>query len=546
MVLDEETRRQIERNRLEALKKLEERRKRLLEQEQNRQQQHQNINFINITSTSAAVSSLVPTMKRPAEPLDSSARHLPDNFLKPLPNFKSSKQDAQNITKPLSSSSNSSVYIRAIVQLSSPNTFTITATTSVQSICRHILSEVTFNRADNTYTVPLEKYNYILEKLSANERPQSHQQIPKSVLSVFEPGQVSQRRAAETSDYRIESIIGKDLYNSLFPYQRDGVKMAIARRGRIIFADEMGLGKSVQAIATAVYFRREWPLLILAPASMVASWHQQILRWLPEEVLPPSEVQVIYDGKVQSICGVVTILSYDLAVKLSDLIEARAFRIVIADECHALRNIETKRSKTLVPIISKAERTLLLSGTPALSRPIELFPQIQIINPKLFPKRHDFALRYCEAHKNYFGGWDMKGSSNLTELQAILENIIMIRRMKDQVLTELPPKIRRQRFLKLPTASKSFKMFQMQTAEYLSGLNSDALSDPAVLESIQKKAEFMALWKRTAEIKLDAMIEYVEDLLDADHKMLIFAHHTSILDGFATTFISKVRDSFYH
>ena len=56
----------------------------------------------------------------------------------------------------------------------------------------------------------------------------------------------------------------------------------------------------------------------------------------------------------------------------------------------------------------------------------------------------------------------------------------------------------------------------------------------------------MALWKRTAEIKLDAMIEYVEDLLDADHKMLIFAHHTSILDGFATTFISKVRDSFYH
>ena len=546
MVLDEETRRQIERNRLEALKKLEERRKRLLEQEQNRQQQHQNINFINITSTSAAVSSLVPTMKRPAEPLDSSARHLPDNFLKPLPNFKSSKQDAQNITKPLSSSSNSSVYIRAIVQLSSPNTFTITATTSVQSICRHILSEVTFNRADNTYTVPLEKYNYILEKLSANERPQSHQQIPKSVLSVFEPGQVAQRRAAETSDYRIESIIGKDLYNSLFPYQRDGVKMAIARRGRIIFADEMGLGKSVQAIATAVYFRREWPLLILAPASMVASWHQQILRWLPEEVLPPSEVQVIYDGKVQSICGVVTILSYDLAVKLSDLIEARAFRIVIADECHALRNIETKRSKTLVPIISKAERTLLLSGTPALSRPIELFPQIQIINPKLFPKRHDFALRYCEAHKNYFGGWDMKGSSNLTELQAILENIIMIRRMKDQVLTELPPKIRRQIFLKLPTASKSFKMFQMQTAEYLSGLNSDALSDPAVLESIQKKAEFMALWKRTAEIKLDAMIEYVEDLLDADHKMLIFAHHTSILDGFATTFISKVRDSFYH
>ena len=529
MELDEETRRRIENNRLEALKRLEARNKRL-EQEK----QHQNTT---VNTTSSAVSSLVPTLKRPAEPVFES-RQLPDSFLKPLPTFKASKQDSTS-----TACSNSNSYVRAIVQLTSSNTFTITATSSVQSICREIITEVTFNRVDNTYTVPLERYNFILEKLPVNERPQPHQQIPRSVLAAFDPGQMAQRRAAQSMDYRLETVIGADLYNSLFPYQREGVKMAIARRGKLIFADEMGLGKSIQAIATSVYFRREWPLLILAPASMVASWHQQLLRWLPEEVLPPSEIQVIYDGKVQSISGLVTILSYDLAVKLSDLIEARRFRIVIADECHALRNIETKRSKTLVPIIQKAERTLLLSGTPALSRPIELFPQIQVINPKLFPKRHDYALRYCEAHKNYFGGWDMRGSANLTELQVILENFVMIRRMKDQVLTELPPKIRRQIFLKLPTASKSYKMFQLQTAEYLSSMNSDDLSDPAVLESMQKKAEFMALWKRTAEIKLDAMIEYVEDLLDANHKMLIFAHHTSILDGFASNFINKVRKS---
>ena len=375
-----------------------------------------------------------------------------------------------------------------------------------------------------------------MENLTVGDRPQGHLLIPKTILAAFEPGQISQRSAALSLDYRIESVIGKDLYNSLFPYQREGVRMAVAKRGKLIIADEMGLGKSIQAIATALYFRREWPLLILAPASMVASWHQQILRWIPEETLPPANVQVIYDGKVQNLTGTVTILSYDLAVKLSELIQSRNFRVVIADECHALRNIETKRSKTLVPIISSAERALLLSGTPALSRPIELFPQIQIINPKLFPKRHDYALRYCEAHKNYFGGWDMRGSANLTELQIVLENCVMIRRMKDQVLTELPPKIRRQVFLKLPTATKNFKMFQLQTAEYLSSVD---LSAP--LESIQKKAEFMALWKRTADVKLEAMIEYVEDLLDANHKMLIFAHHTSIIDGFASHFLSKVK-----
>jgi SWI/SNF-related matrix-associated actin-dependent regulator of chromatin subfamily A-like protein 1 len=537
MVLDDETKRKIEENRLEALKRLEER-KRRLEQESSMKAERDNRNIYS-SSNSFCLSALIPTavaVKRLATSDEPRPRALPDSFLKPLPPTQKSAKTDQTA---LAANSNG---IRAFVQLTSPTTFSITAITPVQTICRQIIDEVTFNRVDNTYTVPLNRYNFILEKLAITERPQAHQQIPKSVLAAFEPGQLAQRKAALSADYQIESSIGKDLYQALFPYQREGVKMAIARRGRLIIADEMGLGKSIQAIATAVYFRREWPLLILAPASMVASWHQQLLRWIPEDILSPSDVQVIYDGKVKAIDGIVTILSYDLAVKLCDLLQKRGFMIIIADECHALRNIETKRSKTLIPIIGAAERALLLSGTPALSRPIELFPQIQAINPKLLPKRHDYALRYCDAHKNYFGGWDMRGSANLTELQVILENCVMIRRMKDQVLTELPPKIRRQVFLKLPTASKNFKMFQMQTAEYLNNLGMEDMDNPIALESVQKKAEFMALWKRTAEIKLEAMIEYVEDLLDANHKMLIFAHHTAILDGFASNFISKVTE----
>ena len=563
--LDEETRRKIEKNRLEALERLKERKRRL-------EQEHSTFNATNqpnnpiievernnisastsntkntlnnnkfVTTNNSSVSALIPTTSIVNRSLDDSItiqRTIPDTFSKPLPT-KFVKLEA---SVKLAGNSNS-IAVRVVTQLISSNTFSITATSSVQTICRKILTEVTFNRVDNTYTVPLGRYNFIVDALPVNEKPQIQQQIPKSILNAFENGQVAQRKTAMNMDYRIESVIGRELYNSLFPYQREGVKMAIARRGRLILADEMGLGKSIQAIATAVYFRREWPLLILAPASMVASWHQQLLRWISEEVLSPSEIQVIYDGKVRSIDGTVVILSYDLSVKLSDLIQNRGFRVIIADECHALRNIDTKRSKRLIPIISAAERALLLSGTPALSRPIELFPQIQAINPKLFPKRHDFALRYCDAHKSYYGGWDMRGSANLTELQIILENCVMIRRMKDQVLTELPPKIRRQVFLKLPTATKNYKMFQMQTTEYLSKLGCESLSDNseislAGLESMQKKAEFMALWKRTGEIKLDSMIEYVEDLLDSNHKMLIFAHHTSILDGFASNFISK-------
>jgi SWI/SNF-related matrix-associated actin-dependent regulator of chromatin subfamily A-like protein 1 len=529
MALDEETKRKIELNRLEALKRLEERKRRL--ENANPEQTNSHAQIAN-----------VPVIKRLQTMAPSN--HVNENAItKPIDTPSTTTTSSATSSTTPSSSSLSSTVIRPLAQLASCKSFTITGTNAVKRVCRGMISEVLYNQTDNTYTVPLDKYTTLMDKLVPSERPQGHQQIPKPVLTAFEPGQIHQRNAANAMDYKIEETIGSGLYNSLFPYQREGVRMAIARRGRLIIADEMGLGKSIQAIAIAAYFRREWPMLILAPASMVASWQQQIIRWLPESLLSPAEIQVIYDGKTKTLDGTVTILSYDLAVKFGDLIEKRKFGIVIADECHALRNIETKRSKTLVPLISAANRVLMLSGTPALSRPIELFPQIQVINAKLFPKRHDYALRYCDAHKQYFGGWDMRGSSNLTELQVVLENCVMIRRMKDQVLTELPPKIRRQVFLKIPSSSKNFKMFQLQTTEYLNniGMADDPEASLQALESIQKKAEFMALWKRTAEIKLDAMIEYVEDLLDANHKMLIFAHHTSIIDGFSSHFLSKVH-----
>lgn len=366
MSLDEETRKLIERNRLEALKRLEERKKRL-EQENSVNKSVLSSNTTVVQPNLGALSFFIPTSSAVKRTAKEQLTNLTNSFLKPLPHTSSFKQptttSTSNTDKPVKLSSNDSgCGVRALVQLTSPATFTITATSAVQVICRQIISEVTFDRMTNTYTVPLHRYNFILEKLAVTDRPQGHQQIPKSVLAAFESGQISQRSGAQAMDYRIETVIGKDLYNSLFPYQREGVRMCIARRGKLIIADEMGLGKSIQAIATALYFRREWPLLILAPASMVASWQQQLLRWIPEESLSPADVQVIYDGKVQSINGIVTILSYDLAVKLNEKIKNRNFRVIIADECHALRNIETKRSKTLLPIISSAERAYSSQG----------------------------------------------------------------------------------------------------------------------------------------------------------------------------------------
>ena len=76
-------------------------------------------------------------------------------------------------------------------------------------------------------------------------------------------------------------------------------------------------------------------------------------------------------------------------------------------------------------ISKSAKRMILLSGTPALSRPSELYSQICLVDPTLFPYFSDFGMRYCNGRKMSFGpgreGFDFSGSSNMHELKLIME-----------------------------------------------------------------------------------------------------------------------------
>lgn len=263
-------------------------------------------------------------------------------------------------------------------------------------------------------------------------RPAVGNQIPKAVLQLFAHPETNPR------SYDLQCL-DRELLESLYPFQREGIELALNRNGRILLADDMGLGKSIQALGIATFYRMEWPLLILAPASMVASWYEQVKRWLPS--VPVDRLVAAYDGK-SSLHGLVNILSYDLATKLVPKSPLK-FHVIIADESHALKNSESKRCKILLPVLKAASRVILLSGTPALSRPLELYPQICAVQPNLFPKFFDFGKRYCNGQQSYFG-WDFKGFSNLKELQLVMERTVMLRRTKDSVLSQLPRKLRHQ------------------------------------------------------------------------------------------------------
>lgn len=345
--------------------------------------------------------------------------------------------------------------------------------------------------------------------------------IPKQVLSIFRSSLVEGfTRSFEEIKNTMMSSLPSSLYASLYQFQIEGIARALQKDGRVMLADDMGLGKSIQALGIACCYRQSWPLLIIAPASMVANWAEQVLRWIPQ--VTSEDIAVAFDSKTP-LDKLVNVVSYELAVKLVTV--ESSFQMIIADESHALKNHESKRSRTLVPVLKAASKVVLLSGTPALSRPLELFPQIQAVRPDLFPNIYEFGKRYCDGKMSPFG-WDFKGASNLRELQWVLEQTIMIRRTKDEVMKQLPQKIRHQIYLKLsPSKLKAFKDFHR-------GINIPNPEDvDGSLEGFQRKSEYMALYKKSSECKLEAVLEYVMDLLENVGKILIFAHHQSVLDG---------------
>ncbi|XP_044201256.1 DNA annealing helicase and endonuclease ZRANB3 [Thunnus albacares] len=327
------------------------------------------------------------------------------------------------------------------------------------------------------------------------------------------------------------------LLQRLMPFQREGVEFALSKNGRCMIADEMGLGKTVQAIAVAYAFRQEWPLLVVVPSSLKYPWIEELERWIPE--LQPGDINLVENKSDTMAMGSskVTVLGYGLlttdARPLVEALSRQRFAVVVVDESHYLKSRNAARTKILVPFIQSAKRAILLTGTPALGRPEELFMQIDALYPKSFGTWTDYAKKYCNAHFRYFGHrrqWDCRGASNLEELHQRLSRI-MIRRLKAEVLSQLPPKIRQRIPFDLPKeAAKEASACFAKWESLMKGMAS------GVVDTDNPFIEVMGLvtqmYKQTAIAKAGAVKDYIKMMLEAEQlKFLVFAHHLTMLQA---------------
>uniref|UniRef100_A0A182IXQ7 Uncharacterized protein n=1 Tax=Anopheles atroparvus TaxID=41427 RepID=A0A182IXQ7_ANOAO len=336
--------------------------------------------------------------------------------------------------------------------------------------------------------------------------------IPAFVMREFSNGPISKPSRV------CLNVIEPSLVSSLLEFQKEGVAFAIDKGGRVLIADEMGLGKTYQAIAVADFYQQDWPLLICSTASTRDVWAVKMRQLLPH--VPVHHIAVLNSG--QDFIGEsrVLISSYSLMERCGEKLLERGFGMLIFDESHTLKNFKAKCTTVALALAKRARRIVLLSGTPALSRPVELFTQLQMLDGR-FCSFKEYSTRYCAGKQTTFG-WNAMGQSNLAELNLLLARKFMIRRTKEEVMSELTEKNRETVVL-----DPSY----LWTREGLEDDMNCFATDYSQSKGRQREDILIKFYSTTAEAKAPAVCAYLKQVLKEKKKFIVFAHHHCMLDA---------------
>jgi len=313
------------------------------------------------------------------------------------------------------------------------------------------------------------------------------------------------------------------LWTSLFPYQKEGVQQAFdVYGGRVLLADDMGLGKTRQALS---FIGHCLParVLVVCPSYLRYHWTHALKEWLDVDG------QLVKKGN-ETLDGDACIVSYDMLSALK--IPTGVFEVVVCDESHYVKSRKTKRTKAATPLVRSARFAMLVTGTPALNRPIELFSQLMMLRPSYVKNYTAYAKRYCNGKVTPFG-YDDRGASLGHELHWVLRRGFMVRRLKRDVLTQLPPKTRHTVWLEvksgeLTDVASGFRQWkELNNSMYKLPAGSEAQR----LQMFERQKVISQLFVATAAAKCEAIARWVVDALAEGRSFIFFAYHQVVLDA---------------
>ena len=338
--------------------------------------------------------------------------------------------------------------------------------------------------------------------------------IAISGASVLDDGEVVSQMREELAKHFPEG-------HELFPFQYVGVRFAQLAEGRALIGDDMGVGKTIQAIAYTALNQDKLPALVVCPSNVKYNWRKEFMAWLPKLT-----VSVLEGGKGVIPDTDVVICNYEIMAKRMDGLLDKEFNIVICDESHYVKNSKAQRTQATLEVASNAKSILCLSGTAITNRPSEFYTTLNLLRPAEFSNSHQYGIQYC-AGFHIGWGWDMSGASNTDELHERTRDFC-IRRLKKEVLDELPDKIRTMHTVK-PSKKHLTNynaLHQSWIQEYEYHLMNGSTPKGFVLNMLTD------LRHECGKIKVESAVEWLTEYREITGKpVVVFAHHQDVLKG---------------
>ena len=298
-------------------------------------------------------------------------------------------------------------------------------------------------------------------------------------------------------------------------------------------ADDMGLGKTLQALSVLLARASEGPSLIIAPTSVCFNWQQEAQTFAPTlNIQFFAEAQ----GKTERLhllksagpfdCVIIT---YGLLQRESDILSDIQWRSIVADEAQALKNPLAKRSKAAFAL--KGEFKMITTGTPIENNLSELWSLFRFVNPGLLGNLKQFAKRYIQPIENAKED-PLKARKASQALKALLQPFIL-RRMKHQVLSELPPRTDINITVQMNAKEQAF--YEALRLNAIDNIQASTQQSNAGEQRIKMLAELVKLRQACCHpklvvaesdipsAKLAALDELLDELVLNKHKALIFS-----------------------
>ncbi|MDM5122064.1 DEAD/DEAH box helicase [Aeromonas rivipollensis] len=327
-------------------------------------------------------------------------------------------------------------------------------------------------------------------------------------------------------EWQQEVECAPELLTALRDYQKDGVRWmaTLAHHGfGACLADDMGLGKTLQALMVLRMRQHLGPALVVVPKSVVTNWQEEVTRFAPElEVVvfenPAERETLIQEAKA----GQIILVNYGMLGSLAQSLKSRRWASMVLDEAQQIKNAGTQRAKLLFQL--EGDFRLALSGTPIENHLGELWSLFTFINPGLLGSLGEFKRRFGKA---------VKDPQHMALLRAVISPFIL-RRLKQQVLTELPDKTEIIHHISLsPEERQLYEATRREVVQQVQSADGRALMH--VLSGLTRLRRLccspelvMPEWSQTSS-KLDEAMALLEEAIDGGHRVLVFSQFVDLL-----------------